>query len=250
MIYVRNGLVMLLSCLSLSAGVSAAGGEALAGLGAPQEIRTEENIVTNVPETEASSLDVSQSRPVDGSLPNIDLGSWEMILANASHPIGEYAPQTQELEGIELDYRIIDAMEAFVEDAREEGLPVYLSSGYRDYYTQDYLNQLQQSYGYSKEEADKIVAPAGTSEHQTGLACDITDYYREFKNDELEDTDTYKWMSAHCQEYGFIVRYPKGKDAQTGIIYEPWHYRYVGKEAAEYIMSHNLCLEEFLALYQ
>ena len=166
------------------------------------------------------------------------------------HPIGEYAPDTAELEGIPLDIRIIDAMSSFVDDARAAGVPVYLSSGYRDYDTQSYLNTLQQQMGYSKEEADKIVAPPGTSEHQTGLACDITDYYREYKNDELESTDTYQWMSAHCQEYGFIVRYPKDKEDITGIIYEPWHYRYVGAEAAAFIMEHNLCLEEFVALYE
>ena len=143
--------------------------------------------------------------------PSIDINSWEYVLVNLDHPIGEYAPDTAELEGIPLDIRIIDAMSSFVDDARAAGVPVYLSSGYRDYDTQSYLNTLQQQMGYSKEEADKIVAPPGTSEHQTGLACDITDYYREYKNDELESTDTYQWMSAHCQEYGFIVRYPKDK---------------------------------------
>ena len=66
----------------------------------------------------------------------------------------------------------------------------------------------------------------------------------------MESTDTYQWMSAHCQEYGFIVRYPKDKEDITGIIYEPWHYRYVGAEAAAFIMEHNLCLEEFVALYE
>ncbi len=248
----------MFACAGIGMSVSAAGGDVLAGLGA-SEPAVQEAASLQAPETEASeTIDVTEPatsspvtpKAVTGDLPAIDPDSWEMILANADHPIGEYEPQTAVLEEMELDYRIIEPMKAFVDAAREEGLPVYLSSGYRDYYTQDYLNQLQQSYGYSKEEADKIVAPAGTSEHQTGLACDITDYYRQFKDEELENTDTYQWMSAHCQEYGFIVRYPKGKDAYTGIIYEPWHYRYVGKEAAEYIMSHNLCLEEFLELYK
>lgn len=106
-----------------------------------------------------------------------------------------------------------------------------------------------EQYG-SEEEAAAIVAPPGTSEHQTGLACDITDQYYELKNSSLEDTALFQWMSQHCQEYGFIVRYPKDKEDVTGIIYEPWHFRYVGEEAAAYIMEHGLCLEEFLALYE
>ena len=94
------------------------------------------------------------------------------------------------------------------------------------------------------------MARPGTSEHQTGLCCDITDRYYEMKDRSLENTELYQWMSAHCQEYGFIVRFPDGKEDVTGIIYEPWHFRYVGKEAAAYIMEHDLTLEEFLELYQ
>ena len=184
------------------------------------------------------------------TLPDIDLTEWQYILVNADNPCGEYAPTVSKLEGIELDSRIIDAMTDFVEAARAEGLPVYLSSGYRDYDTQTYLYKRKISQGYSEAEAATIVAPPGTSEHQTGLASDITDVYRKTKNESLEDTETYKWMSAHCQEYGFIVRFPKGKEDYTGIIYEPWHYRHVGVEAATYIMEHDLCLEEFVALYQ
>ena len=182
-------------------------------------------------------------------LPDIDISSWEYILVNSEHSIDDYEPETVEIEGQLIDYRIEDAMTEFVAAAREAGVPVYLSSGYRDYATQQYLNELKQTQGYTKEEADAIVAPPGTSEHQTGLAMDITDEYREIKNSELESTDTYIWMSQHCQEYGFIVRYPNDKSDITGIIYEPWHFRYVGVEAATYIMEHGLCLEEFLALY-
>ena len=136
----------------------------------------------------------------------------------------------------------------FVEAARAEGLRVYLSSGYRDYATQNYLYQRKVGQ-YGAEVAKTIVAPPGTSEHQTGLACDITDQYYEFKDASLENTALYQWMSEHCQEYGFIVRFPKGKEDITGIIYEPWHFRYVGVDAATYIMENDLCLEEFLQLY-
>lgn len=185
--------------------------------------------------------------------PDIDITSWEYILANDLNPIGEYAPpELVTLEGQQFDSRIIDAMKEFVADTRAEGLQVYLSSGYRDYATQQYLfNRKVAQTGDGKDSAGKwIVLPPGTSEHQTGLACDITDVYYEVKDRSLENTAMYQWMSQHCQDYGFIVRYPDGREDVTGVMYEPWHFRYVGVDAATYIMENGLCLEEFLDLYQ
>lgn len=182
-------------------------------------------------------------------LPNIDINSWEYRLVNADHSIGEYAPVLADVEGQKLDQRIAEPMQEFVAAARAQGLSVYLSSGYRSYYEQEYLfNRKAQQYGI--DEASKIVSLPGTSEHQTGLACDITDQYYDLKTESLEETALYQWMSKHCYEYGFIVRYPKDKEEITGIIYEPWHFRYVGKEAAKYMYDNNLCLEEFVALYE
>lgn len=180
--------------------------------------------------------------------PDVDITSWEFLLANPTNDIGDYAPPLATLENQQFDERIIEPMTNFIEAARAEGLSVYLSSGYRDYATQNYLYQRKIGQ-YGEEVAKTIVAPPGTSEHQTGLACDITDRYYEFKDSSLENTELYQWMSQHCQEYGFIVRFPNGKGDITGIIYEPWHFRYVGVEAATYIMENDLCLEEFLALY-
>ena len=187
-------------------------------------------------------------------LPDVDLTSWELMLVNTEHTLDESyePPEIVKLSDSQcpVDSRIADALTAFAEAAQAEGLPVYLSSGYRAYSEQQYLYQRKIGQGYSAEEAAKIVAVPGTSEHQTGLCCDITDYYREMKDSSLEDTATYQWMKEHCQEYGFIVRYPNDKQDITKIIYEPWHFRYVGVEAATYIMENNLCLEEFLALYE
>ena len=165
--------------------------------------------------------------------PDIDPDDWMYILANPWNEIGDYTPELASLEGQQFDVRIVDDMEAMAEAARAEGLSVVLSSGYRSYATQVYL--------FNR----KV-----TSEHQTGLCCDITDRYYEMKDASLENTQMYKWMSEHCHEFGFIVRFPKGKEDVTGIIYEPWHFRYVGEEAAAYIMEHELTLEEFLALYR
>jgi LAS superfamily LD-carboxypeptidase LdcB len=107
-----------------------------------------------------------------------------------------------------------------------------------------------EQYGGNEAVAATIVAPPGTSEHQTGLCCDIADQFYSVKDSSLEDTALFKWMNEHCAEYGFILRYPKDKEDVTGIIYEPWHFRYVGVEAAQYMKENNLCLEEFVLLYQ
>ena len=181
--------------------------------------------------------------------PDIDINDWKFILANPWHSVEEYEPDLEWFGDVQLDYRIIDAMDAFVGDARDLGYSVVMVSGYRSYDTQTGLFE-QTADAYGEEEAATIVAVPGTSEHQTGLAADITDDYYDLMNESLENTELYQWMSAHCHEYGFIVRFPKGKEDITGIIYEPWHYRYVGVEAATYIMEHDLTLEEFLELYQ
>ena len=212
-----------------------------------EQERLQQPLETAVEET--AEVEVSNRQIKETDLPDIDINSWEYVLVNADHSIGEYAPELGEIEGQKLDQRILEPMQQFVADARAEGLSVFLSSGYRGFEEQQYLfNRKVEQYG--EEQAATIVSRPGTSEHQTGLACDITDEYYELKNESLENTALYQWMSRHCQEYGFIVRYPKDKEKITGIIYEPWHFRYVGVEAATYMAEHNLCLEEFVALYQ
>lgn len=186
--------------------------------------------------------------------PDVDVSDWEFLLANPSTSISTYVPpQLVTLESQQFDSRIIEPLKSFVQAARNEGLSVYLSSGYRSYNDQaanfqrvcinNGITDGKDSNGFY------ITLPAGNSEHQSGLCCDITDRYYELKNRTLEDTALYKWMSMHCQEYGFIVRYPDGKEEVTEIMYEPWHFRYVGKDAAVYIMENGITLEEFLDLY-
>ncbi|MCR5664056.1 MAG: M15 family metallopeptidase [Oscillospiraceae bacterium] len=187
--------------------------------------------------------------------PDIDPDSWEFVLVNEYNPVDEsFGPQgPTTLEGQPLDDRIIEPMKAMVADTRAQNLSVYLSSGYRSY--------ADQRANYNRVKANNppdgktwdgfwISMPPGTSEHQTGLCCDITDVYYKVKTRVIEETAMYQYMSQHCQEFGFIVRYPDGKEALTGVMYEPWHFRYVGVEAATYIMENGLCLEEFLSLYK
>ncbi|MCQ2405650.1 MAG: M15 family metallopeptidase [Oscillospiraceae bacterium] len=185
--------------------------------------------------------------------PDLDINSWELILVNADNTIdGTFRPELTELEGGQyFDSRAVDAIKEFIAGARAAGNSVYLSSSYRDYDTQSYLfNRKLGQYGNDYAKAASIVAPPGTSEHQTGLCADITDRYYEIKNESLENTAMFMWMNEHCAEYGFILRYPKDKQEITGIMYEPWHFRYVGLEAAAFIKENNLCLEEFVELYR
>ncbi len=105
--------------------------------------------------------------------------------------------------------------------------------------------------GYAQEdaqrEAARSVAAPGTSEHQLGLAADIVDQSYQSLDDHQAETPVQQWLMAHSWEYGFILRYPPEKSETTGVIYEPWHYRYVGKEAAQAITRQGVCLEEYLA---
>ncbi len=183
------------------------------------------------------------------SLPDLDMDSWELMLVNMDSPMGEYEPSLVEVEyGHMFDERAAEHLENFMQAARDEGLSVYLSSTYRDYATQKYLYEVKLTQ-YPEDIAKTIVAPPGTSEHQSGLAADITDMYYEFKNESLADTELYKWMSTNCTDYGFVVRFPEDKTEITGIMFEPWHFRYVGVEAAKYMEENNLCLEELHELY-
>ena len=183
--------------------------------------------------------------------PDLDIGAWNLVLVNPTHSIGDYVPELTELEGGQyFDTRAVDALKAFIAGGREAGYSVVINSSYRGYATQEYLfNRKVAQYGGDRATAATIVAPPGTSEHQTGLCVDVADQFYSVKDRSIENTATYKWLYAHCAEYGFILRYPDGKQDVTGIMYEPWHFRDVGKEAAPFIMENDLTLEEFLALY-
>ena len=183
--------------------------------------------------------------------PDIDITSWEYLLVNSKNNIGEYVPELTNLGNNQsFDTRAVEYLQAFMDAARAEGLSVYLSSSYRSYAEQNWLYERKVSQYGDPAVAATIVAPPGTSEHQSGLCADITDIYYATKDRSLENTKLFKWMYAHCHEFGFILRYPDGKQDITGIIYEPWHFRYVGIEAATYIMENELTLEEFHALYE
>ncbi len=224
---------------------------------APAAVSTPEPTPTPTPEPTVNP-DSPEGRALALGLPKppeIDATSWEFILANGENSIAEYAPpSTVTLEGQIIDERIEEPLKAMAADTRAQGLSVYLSSGYRSYneQAQNFIRVCNNN-GVSdgkNSEGFYITMPAGCSEHQTGLCCDITDMYYPTKNSSLENTAMFQYMSRHCQEFGFIVRFPKGLEQTTGVMYEPFHFRYVGVEAATYIMENGICLETFLSLYR
>lgn len=181
---------------------------------------------------------------------------WNLILVNPWNEIPEdYSVELYTLDsGHQVDQRCATDLEEMLEACREAGLRPVVCSSYRTQQTQQnlYENKVQrvmnEGYGYDDAlvEAAKVVAVPGTSEHQLGLALDIVDKRYQVLDEAQENTDVQIWLMEHSWEYGFILRYPNDKTAVTGIIYEPWHYRYVGREAAREIYESGLCLEEYL----
>ncbi len=193
--------------------------------------------------------------------PAVDTGSWQLRLIDYDHPLGEdFAPPelTEVADGQSMDSRVAPAMSQLIADAKAAGYTVYFCSGYRDYDTQYYIywNHIDQytAQGLSEAEAHEKTRLAvnypGSSEHQSGLCADILESWDQEMEPWIGGSGLMLWLEQHCAQYGFVVRYPDGKTDITGVEYEPWHLRYVGQEAAAYMMEHGLCLEEFLALYQ
>ena len=195
--------------------------------------------------------------PAD-ALPAIDINSWEFVLVNDNNRLDStFAPPeviTVSSSQCPIDSRIEEPLMKMAQDCMDAGLNVYLSSGYRSYSEQaaNFTRVCNNNGVADGKDANGfyITMPAGASEHQSGLAVDITDVYYPIKDSSLENTETFKWLKEHCTEYGFILRFPSDKQDITGVMYEPFHFRYVGVEAAKYITENNLCLEEFVALYK
>ena len=176
---------------------------------------------------------------------------WNLILVNRDNYIpDDYTVELTELSnGQKVDSRIYPSLQEMFDAARAEGLGLFVADGYRTTETQQHiLEEKIEAYrdeGYSGEEAEKKakqwVAVPGTSEHQLGIAVDINADKNQTTSNEL-----YDWLANNSYKYGFILRYPEDKTAITGTIYEPWHYHYVRKDAAEIMHMKSLCLEEYI----
>lgn len=193
---------------------------------------------------------------VQAPVNNLSKDDWQLVLVNKQHPIpDDYEFTLGTITGnMKCDVRIIDDLMSMLHAAKEEGVDLLICSPYRDYSRQTMLFNRKIDYymnkGYSYMEAYKIssitVTVPGASEHSIGLAIDIASKSYPYLEIEFGDTDAGKWLAKHCCEYGFILRYPKGREHITGIQYEPWHFRYVGKEAATEITERGITLEEFV----
>lgn len=174
-----------------------------------------------------------------------------LVLVNKKRELpSDYIPN--DLELISLRYANSDkylrhdariAFEKLSQNAYELGYIIIATSTYRSY---DYQKKLYDNYVKEKGEeyANNCCAKPGHSEHQTGLAVDVEGSNHDYDN--FEQTTEFPWMKENAYKYGFILRYPTGKEDITGFKYEPWHYRYVGIEVATYLHEHNLTLDEYL----
>lgn len=203
--------------------------------------------------------DESQKKKKTESLPDIKADDWKLVLVNATHAIDHENEQLEVMpNGFELDERITKEYLEMEKAAAADGINLKVVSSYRSIAQQEevFATNLNQhiAEGDTPEVAESktraYITEPGTSEHHTGLAIDVVEQSWFDQGLGLEesfyDTEAGKWLEKNVPNYGFVIRYPKGKEEITNINYEPWHLRYVGKESAKYMTKNKLVLEEYL----
>jgi len=210
---------------------------------------------SGVEKAEDEEADEQTGEEID--IRSFDKNDWKIMLINKQHPIpGDYEFTLAVIKGsMKCDERIIPELQQMMQAAQNDGVSLVIRSPYRDYERQIYLfnrkikNYMKSKMSYleSYRTTAQAVTVPGASEHQVGLALDITSDTYTTLTEGFADTEAGEWLENHSYEYGFILRYPDGKEDITGISFEPWHFRYVGKNAAKYMYDHELTLEEFVA---
>ena len=211
---------------------------------------------TTLPETtQAVTAAVAQPGTMDNpTIITIDEESWYLTLVNSRYRIpDDYEPDLVYVceSGERLDRKVAEHYEAMYNAALKDGVNLTPCSGYRSYELQErnYNNKVSfyESQGYStkdaKVKAATIIMPPGSSEHNLGYAMDIV-----CVDEWFEDTEEFRWLTENAADYGFIMRYPKEKQDITKVIYEPWHWRYVGVELAKDLKETGLVLEEYMGV--
>ncbi|MGN1136650.1 MAG: M15 family metallopeptidase [Oscillospiraceae bacterium] len=205
-------------------------------------------------ETEDSMTEPAAEEEIDNA--------WAMFLVNNQNSLPDDYDKRITVKKVysngdrdfEFDERAADYLIDMFEAAKKDGINLTVNSAYRtiEYQQYNFDRSVQQrvNNGMSYEEAvldtEKEVAYPGKSEHNAGLSADIfSDEYVSFDDDGFKNTKAYAWLMENAADYGFILRYPEGKEAETGIIYEPWHYRFIGVYYAHKVKDSGLCLEEF-----
>lgn len=207
--------------------------------------------VTESPSAEKSTSTATIDRP--------STEAWNLRLVNSEHRLPDYyTVQTVDLiDGQAVDERCYEDLQNMMDDCRAAGGCPYICSSYRSRKRQTQLFEENvrslMAQGYTetqaRQETARNIAIPGTSEHELGLAVDIVDRGYQVLDEEQADTVTQQWLMKNSWRYGFVLRYPQDKSDITGIVYEPWHYRYVGQEAAGTMQEEQLCLEEYLDKY-
>lgn len=183
----------------------------------------------------------------------INLNKINILVNKHNYLKEDYVPEnlkslssTYALSNMKMVEEAANAFESLSKDASKENYKVIAMSTYRSYeYQVDLYNKYVKSDG--KDAADTYSGRPGNSEHQTGLAVDVYNQTETYTN--FEKTKEYNWMQENAYKYGFILRFPKDKENETGYEFESWHYRYVGKDIAKYIHKHNITLEEYIATH-
>ena len=230
------------------------------------ETTTEESTTEPVTEEPASTPEESTTEAETTTKPPVkwdnynpidvlNSENWATTLISKKYPLGKtYSPTLAPVidgSSVTADTRVADAYKLMYADALKEGLVLTPYSAYCSYSRQqtNYENKVQafvlqgMTEDEAKANAEKRIEPAGCSENGAGLSIDIVSASAGFSS-----TDEYKWLVNNAHKYGFVLRYPEDKTDITGIIYQPWHWRYVGIEVANEMKSNNLCLEEYLGV--
>lgn len=222
----------------------------------------DEETTTEVPTTEKIKAEKIEdyAYAYAGFMPcyaDMEVEDWRLILVNRDYILPDgYVPElapciTDDPDSLKLDSRVAPYYNEMYLAAKADGIELTPVSGYRsvERQTNNFERKIQKyiDEGYSKTEATQmaatIILPPGTSEHNAGLAMDICSLYESFEN-----TKEFKWLNENAADYGFILRYPEDKQDITKIIYEPWHWRYVGVDAAKEMKASGQCLEEYLGV--
>lgn len=223
---------------------------------------TSQKTANGTADSAADGTEDSMTEPESTSAEEEIDNAWAMFLVNNQNPLPDDYDKRISVKKVysngerdfEFDERAADYLIDMFEAAKKDGINLTVNSSYRtiEYQQYNFDRSVQQrvNNGMSYEEAvldtEKEVAYPGKSEHNAGLSADIfSDEYVSFDDDGFKNTKAYAWLMENAADYGFILRYPEGKEAETGIIYEPWHYRFVGVYYAHKVQDSGLCLEEF-----
>lgn len=201
-------------------------------------------------------INVGSNKPWYNESISADISKGELVLINKFHLLEE-TYDAGEIKTFSATYAYgtvkaskvaYDAFIKMANAAKKDGITLVLSSGYREHVYQEKLyNDMVKTKG--QDYADKYAAKPGSSEHETGLALDILSTGKGAFTNNFHETDAYAWLCAHANEYGFILRYPEGKEHLTGYSPESWHYRYLGVDMATKVKNEDITYDEYYAYY-